>query len=79
MKNNNNMKERSFYFHFNKPASRQAGKPQISIHYQNTCHIVDNVVCKVKTEGKINKRQPLFVMRGKCSKFQIQKGVGIIE
>lgn len=55
----------SFFFHFNKPMSRLAGKPQISIHYKKTCHIVDNIVCNVPTKGHIKKQQPHFVIKGK--------------
>lgn len=73
------MKPKSFFFHFNKPATQRTGKPQVSVHYDKVCHIVDNVVCSVPTEGKINKRQPRFVMRGKCNKFIIKKGIGYIS
>jgi hypothetical protein len=55
---------RVFFFHYNKPASRQAGKPVLSVHWKGACHFVDNVVCCVPCSGKINKRQPYFVMRG---------------
>ncbi len=61
------MKKYAFYFHFNKPASKKAGKPQISIHYKGQCFIVDNIQCSVATKGKIRKRQPYFVMTGKCA------------
>lgn len=71
-----------FYFHYNKPASKKAGKPQISIHYKKTCYIVDNVDCRVPTIGKINKRQPFFVMKGKCETFIIEydngKSIGLL-
>lgn len=56
---------RTFWFHYNKPASKIAGKPQISVHYNNSCHIVDEIECLVPTFSKINKRQPFFVMKGK--------------
>lgn len=62
---------RSFHFHYNKPASKKAGEPQISIHIDKTCWIVGNIQCKVPTTGKINKRQPFFVMKGKCDNFII--------
>jgi hypothetical protein len=69
---------KTFFFHYNKPASQRLGKPKISVHYDKTCHIVDNVVCDVPTFGKINKRQPIFVMKGKCKNFVIKKGIAII-
>lgn len=64
-------KMKVFWFHFNKPASKKAGKPIISLHYDNTCHMVDNVICEGPTSGKINKRQPHFVVRGYTSSILI--------
>lgn len=56
---------RAFFFHFNKPMSRIFGKPKISVHHKGICHIVDNVSCEVPVQGRINKKQPMFVMAGK--------------
>ncbi len=56
---------RSFFYHFNKPASRAAGRPQISVHWRGACHIVDNIQCDVPTWGRLNKRQPMFTITGK--------------
>jgi len=70
--------KKAFFFHFNKPASQSAGRCKISVHYNKTCHIVDNVVCGVPTYGHISKRQPRFVMKGYCSNFEIKKGIAII-
>lgn len=70
---------KSFFFHYNKPASQRTGSPKISVHYNKTCHIVDNIICSVPTEGKINKRQPIFVMKGKCNNFEIKKGIVYIS
>ena len=54
-----------FFYHYNKQASRKAGKPQITVHYNKTCHIVDNITCNVPTWGHIRKEQPHFVVKGK--------------
>ncbi len=59
-------KRRVFFFHYNKPASRAAKRPQISVHWQKKCLIVDNVDIQVPTWGHKNKRQPFFVMKGKA-------------
>lgn len=59
----------AFFFHFNKPKSKAAGKPQITLHFLDTCYIVDNLGCEVMTYGRINKRQPFFVMTGKATKI----------
>ena len=59
------MTEKVFYYHYNKPASAKAGKPQLSVHYDKKCQIVDGLVCAVPTFSHINKRQPKVVMKGR--------------
>ena len=56
---------RAFFFHFNKPASKAAGTPKISVHTKGKCYIVDNVECEVPTKGRHQKRQPHFIMTGR--------------
>lgn len=73
------MVKRSFFFHYNKPASQKVKKPQVTIHYNKTCYIVDNIECNVKTHGRIRNVQPKFVMCGKCEKFEIVDGVGVLS
>ena len=69
-----------FWFHYNKPSSKKAGKPQISVHVQKTCHIVDNIDVRVPTHGRINlKRQPHFVVVGDAKKYKVVKGTMVIE
>lgn len=76
------MKNYSFYFHYNKPASRAAGKPVLSVHYRGKCYMVDFVRCEVPIESKNNKRQPFCVMTGKSQNLTIEyidgKSVAII-
>lgn len=70
---------RSFYFHYNKPATQRAGKIQVSIHIDKKCHIVDNVVCDVSTKGHLKKTQARFVMRGKCNDFEIKDNIAFLS
>ncbi len=76
------MQERAkrFFFHFNKPASRAAGKPRISVHYNKQCIIVDNVYCSVPTKGKIKQKQPQFVLAGSVlpSEFTVVDNIAYI-
>jgi hypothetical protein len=69
---------RTFFFHYNKPASLKVGRVQVSVHYKNTCHVVDNVQCNVPVHGHVNKRQPRFVMKGKASELTIKDNVAYI-
>lgn len=73
------MKKYVFFYHYNKPASQQSGKPVISIHYKKQCILVDNLVCNVKTWGHLNRKQPRFVIKGKASKINVQNGVAYIS
>lgn len=70
---------KSFWFHYNKPASRKAGKPQITVHYNSTCHIVNNVVCNVKTVGRLRNTQPHWVIAGKTKELKIENGIATIN
>lgn len=56
-----------FFYHYNKPASKKAGKPIWSLHYWKACHLVEEIICNVPTATKANKRQPYGVVRGECS------------
>lgn len=69
---------RSFFFHYNKPASQRSGKQQISVHYKNTCFIVDNVICEVPSQGRLRNTQPRFVMAGKCNDVTIKNNIAQI-
>ena len=70
---------RSFFFHFNKPASQRRGRPTISVHWKGACHLVNNVVVGVPTQGRVRDRQPRFVMAGKAKSFVVRNGVGVIR
>jgi hypothetical protein len=69
--NNSNPIDMKFFFHYNKPKSQQEGKPQISLHYNKQCHIVDNLVINVPTNGKIRNEQPYFVVEGEAENIEI--------
>lgn len=57
-------KKYSFFFHYNKIASRKAGRNKLSIHYKGKCYLVDGIECNVPVFSKDNKRQPHCVMKG---------------
>ena len=73
------IKPKIFFYHFNKPASLKAGYPIISLHYNKTCHLIENIICNVKTYGYINKRQPRFVIKGKSNNIEIKDRIGYIN
>lgn len=67
------MKSTSFFFHYNKPASRAARAPKMSVHFAGACFIVDHVECNVPVKTKHNKRQPFCVLKGKLKNIEIIK------
>lgn len=71
-------KRYTFFYHYNKPASKAVGRPQLSIHYRKQCHIVDFIECNVPTKSKNNVKQPHVVITGK-GVLRIENGIGIIE
>ena len=65
-------RERVFFYHYNKPESQHRGKPIISVHFDNTCHMVESLEVNVPTWAHTNmKRSPKFVMKGRAKKFSI--------
>lgn len=58
--------------------SNKKGKPVITLHYKNKCHMVDNVICHVPTWGHVNKSQPRFVVKGKSSNIEIKDDIAHI-
>jgi hypothetical protein len=67
------MKIYRFFYHFYK----QKGK--MSIHFKNSCVVVDDVICNVPCETKWKLRQPRLVMQGYATNVRFEGNVGIIE
>jgi hypothetical protein len=55
----------AFWFHYNKPASRQAGHPVMTVHSQGCCHTVRHIECHVPVRTRERKSQPHVVMAGR--------------
>lgn len=70
---------RVFWFHYNKPESKRAGKPKLTLHYNGICHIVDKLIIKVPTYSFNRNRQPFCVIKGKCNHINIDGGIAIIS
>jgi hypothetical protein len=67
------MKKYRFFYHYFKQ------KKKMSIHFRDTCTVVDNVVCNVRCETKWRKTQPMLVMQGYATNVRIENGIGYIE
>ena len=64
--------KRSFFFHYNKPASRAAGENRLTVHWQGRCEIVRSLECYVPIETRARKAQPRCVMAGKAESVTIK-------
>ncbi len=62
-----------FYYHYFK------AKKRMSIHFRNTCSVVDNVICNVPCETKWRKTQPNLIMQGFAKDVKIENGIAIIQ
>lgn len=63
----------AFFFHYNKPKSKAAGTPIISLHYKQQCFFIKNIECAVPTKGRIRNTQPYFVIAGKANQIVIDE------
>lgn len=73
-------KEYTFWLHYNQPESLKKKKPQMTVHYRDVCHFVDNVICDTFTFGYIKNRQPMWVIKGKTDFFYVDdKGTAHIQ
>ena len=67
------------WFHYNKPYSIKHGVDMWTVHYRNSCHIVEQIICNIPTFSKNNKNQPRVVMKGYAKKVKIDENVAIIS
>lgn len=67
------MRKYRFFYHFYK----QKGK--MSVHFRNTCTVVDDIICNVPCETKWNKTQPRLIMRGFAKSVEINNNKAYIN
>jgi hypothetical protein len=70
--------KRSFFYHYNKPASLKAGHPILTLHFLGVCHLVNAIQCSVPTHTRNRKTQPRCVVSGKVSSVQIVGGTALV-
>lgn len=69
---------RRFFFHFNKPLSKQRKKVMWSVHFKDECHFVEQIECRVPCESKARKTQPYAVMIGSAKDVLVKDGIATI-
>jgi hypothetical protein len=70
-------KPKAFYFHYNKPASRAAGKNILTIHHNKQCVLVEDIDCQVPVKTRSRKSQPHCVICGRGI-VNVVNGVAVI-
>lgn len=70
--------KRSFFFHYNKPASRAAGENRLTVHWKGQCLIVRSLSCHVGIETRARKTQPRCVMAGKAESVTVDENMHCI-
>jgi hypothetical protein len=55
----------AFWFHYNKPASRAAGHPVMTVHHRDACILVRKIVCSVPVCSRERRTQPHVVIAGR--------------
>jgi hypothetical protein len=68
-----------FWFHYNKPESRKLGRNVLTVHFQNACHFVTGLDCRVPIATRDRKAQPRCVMAGEASTITINNGFAVIS
>ncbi len=66
------MKKYRFFYHYYK----QKGK--MSVHFRNSCQVVDNVICNVPCETKWKPTQPRLIMQGWAQCVNIENNIAKI-
>jgi len=60
------MKNRVFFFHYNKPASQAQKKNVLTVHWKGACCLAHHIKCFRPVETAHRKSQPRCVIKGKA-------------
>jgi len=66
------MRKYRFFYHYNKAHDK------MTVHFRDTCYIVDSVTCMPSCATKRNRRQPRLVMQGFAKGVTIDRGMAVI-
>ena len=62
-----------FWYHYNKPASRKALKPILTVHWESRCILVEGVDITVPTKSRVRKSQPHIVITGSARNVVVDR------
>jgi hypothetical protein len=64
-------KQYTFFYHYNKPASKAAGKNKLTVHWRQKCILVDKIFCFVESRTVDRKTQPHCVIKGLAKQLEL--------
>jgi hypothetical protein len=67
-----------WFVHYNKPASKRSGRNIMTLHYRDTCYLVDKIKINTPCESHERKSQPRCVIRGWASNVTFNQGEAVI-
>ena len=73
------MRPKTFWFHYNKPASKKQGRNVLTVHWNGQCHLVNSLNCNVPVETSNRKQQPRCVIKGKATDIAFGQSGSIIH
>jgi len=66
------MKKYRFFYHYYKQKGR------MSVHFRNSCTVVDDIICNVPCETKWKQTQPRLIMQGWANNVEIKENKAYI-
>jgi hypothetical protein len=78
MTTSSKVKQKAFWFHYNKPLSLQRKKNILTIHFDGACHFVEGLDCRVPIKTRNRKVQPRCVMAGKAVSIKVENETAVI-
>ena len=65
------MRKYRFWYHYNKPKSREYKAPIMTVHYKGQCIHTRRILCDTPTETHRRSKQPYMVVRGWANDISI--------
>ena len=63
-KSTHDRKFKRFFYHYNKPESVRQNCNVLTLHWRDTCYLVNDIEVQAHTETHSQKHQPRCIMRG---------------
>lgn len=72
-------KPRTFWFHYNKPASKAQGRNVLTVHWMGKCHLVNSLSCDGHIETVARRQQPRCILKGMATDITFGESKGHVH